>query len=560
MNDKILSVVCEDKKSKDAVADETVRGVLLEFQEICSVPHGSGNERELARRFQARFTDMGFTSYIDDVNNLICDVPAFPGYENAPRLMLQGHLDMVCAVRAGSDYDPEKDSIKMRVVGDDEADRQILCSCGDSSLGADCGLGVSAVMWALFGEEGKDFYHGPIRLVLTAQEEIGLVGANRLNESALDDVRYIINVDGFACGRIVAGSAGGMRKTYARKAEFIDIDDWIIQLERDLLTKNPSDEKYIADIRYKEQPAHREDVSETAAEHRSLTAVKISLQGFQGGHSGYDIDKGRANAIKLLAGFLAELRDSGIYFALAEFNGGLKHNVIPDSAESTIVIKLSDFEKYRDSAERFAEMISKKYCETDGAGTFDHKEAPIPIKVAVKESADALIDFADNVFNGVYRYMKELPKVVDTSSNLGKIVCSADDEFMQIQIFHRSMDRNFCGEVVSQREGCASSAGFKLIDFEEYKAWIFDADNPLMKIAAQAYKSVTESEAEQAVVHVGLEPSVFGDKNPDLSMICMGADIVDPHTIHERVYVDSIKPFAHTLKQTIQRIAMIDKV
>ncbi|MCI8284866.1 MAG: aminoacyl-histidine dipeptidase [Firmicutes bacterium] len=554
MQNKILSVVYADEKSKEAVADEVVKGVLLEFQEICSVPHGSGNERELALRFQERFNRMGFKSYIDDINNLICDIPAYPGCESAPMLMLQGHLDMVCAVLAGSNYNPEKDSIKMRIAGEDETGRRLLCSCGDSSLGADCGLGVSVVMWSLFGGDDKDFYHGPIRLLLTAQEEIGLVGANRLDKSVLDNVEYVINVDGFACGRIVAGSAGGMRKTYARKAEFIDISDWILEFERKLQTEILSYEKRIADKRYKGGGA------ETTAEFEAFMAVRISLSGFQGGHSGYDIDKGRANAIKLMAEFLAELRGSSVDFALSEFNGGLKHNVIPDSAQSTVVIRRSDFKKFRDCAEGFAEMISEKYGKTDENGTFNYDETKIPLKVVSSDISAALIDFTNNVFNGVYKYMKEIPGIVDTSSNLGKIICRADDDSIQIQIFHRSMDSKFCEEVVSQRENCASAAGFKLIDFEEYKAWKFNEDNPLMKTASQAYREVAGLEAEQAVVHVGLEPSVFGEKNPNLFMICMGADIADPHTIHERVYIDSIKPFALTLKRTIQKIAEINKI
>ncbi len=502
--------------------DEATEGVLDYFRKIAAVPHDSGHEQKLAGEMAEWLKEVDGVSTIDDAGNLICDIPATKGCEDAPLLMLQGHIDMVCAVREGSGWDAARDHVSLRVHADPETGRMVLSSDGDSSLGADCGLGDAGVFWALRTAQKR----GPVRVLMTVQEEIGLVGVNKLDASALDDVKLLINVDGFAGGMFIGGSAGGRREDYSR-------------------------------------PIHAvRETEENAATHKRCI---LKLSGFRGGHSGYDIDRGRANPIRLIGVLLGELDDSGVDFDIASFNGGLKHNVIPSWCEADIVIADKDIPFLQQRAEALTGLIKEKYSVTDGDGEFsmhvyerNEEGGHLPELVLSRGDRDAVIKFITSLHTGVYKYMKELPDHVDTSCNLGKIICDAADaeHGMHAFLFERSSRKEWHDELLKLHAEAAGSAGFRLSDLEEYMPWTFDHENPLMTAAAEEYERVTGEKAEKSAVHVGLEPSVLGAKRPGMEMVNMGADVIDPHTIHERVYLDSVGPFALTLRALIERAAV----
>ena len=508
-------------KTEDKKLEEAKEGVLEYFRKIAAVPHDSGHEGALAREMREWLKNVNGVSTIDDAGNLICDIPATPGCENAPLLMLQGHIDMVCASREGSGWDPLHDHVTLRIHPDRETGRTVLSSDGNSSLGADCGLGDAGIFWAL----SRAAKRGPIRVLMTVQEEVGLVGVNRLDSSALDDVKLLINVDGFAGGIIIAGSAGGRREDYSR-------------------------------------PIHAvRETEEDAATHKRCV---LKLSGFRGGHSGYDIDRGRANPIRLIGVLLRDLDDNGADFDIASFNGGLKHNVIPSWCEADIVIADKDLPFLKERAQALVSLIEEKYSVTDSEGGFsmhiyerDEEGGRLPDLVLSRGDRDAVIKFITSLHTGVYRYMKELPDHVDTSCNLGKIICDASDasKGMHALLFERSSRKEWHDELLKLHAEAAKLTGFKLSDLEEYIPWIFDHENPLMTAAAEEYERITGEKAEKSAVHVGLEPSVLGAKHPDMEMINMGADAADPHTVHERVYLDSVGPFALTLKALIERAA-----
>ena len=247
--------------------DKTVcGGVIRQFQAICAYPHGSWHEEPLVDYLEALCRSRGWTTIRDTYNNLRADVPATPGMERAPLVVLQGHTDMVCAVAPGSGYRPAEDPI-VTVVEDG-----VLRSDRRSSLGADNNLGNAAVLYLL----SRPVRHGPLRLLFTVAEEVGLQGAKRVDPAWLEEARYLINTDGFTFGQAVISSAGGRRETYTKKLHTVP----------------------------------------RAGSH----AFAIRLSGFLGGHSGYDIHKGRGNAIKLLALFLGELREQ-VDYDLADFRG-----------------------------------------------------------------------------------------------------------------------------------------------------------------------------------------------------------------------------------------------
>lgn len=508
-------------KAEDKMLEEAKEGVIEYFRKIAAVPHDSGHEGALAREMCEWLKEINGISTIDDAGNLICDIPASPGCENAPVLMLQGHMDMVCAFRQGSGWNPLQDHVTISIHTDEQTDRIVMSSDGNSSLGADCGLGDAGVFWALSHAQK----HGSIRVLMTVQEEIGLIGADKVDASVLNDVKLLINVDGFAGGVFIGGSAGGRRENYSHSLCTAETDD------------------------------------EYAVTHKRCV---LKLSGFRGGHSGYDIDRGRANPIRLIGVLLNELCIHGVDFDIISLNGGLKHNVIPSWCEADILIADKDLSFIKECTDALTSLIKEKYSVTDSEGRFfmhvyenGEDGASLPRLVISRGDRNAVIKFITSLHTGVYKYMKELPDHVDTSCNLGKVVCNASDASngMHVLLFERSSSKEYHDELLELHAGAAEEAGFELSDLEEYEPWIFDIDNTLMAAAAEEYERITGKKAEKSAVHVGLEPSVLGAKHPGMKIVNMGADISDPHTIHERVYLDSVGPFALTLKALIERTA-----
>lgn len=494
--------------------DPVTAGVLAEFLKICEIPHGSGNEQALAEALRERFGALGFSARIDGAGNLICDIPATPGLEKAPLLAFQGHLDMVCAVMEGSGWDPEKDPVTVR-IDDETASSPLICSDRRSSLGADCGMGDAAVMWLVTGGAGaEDVAHGPLRVIFTAGEEVGLVGAAALSADELKEVKYLVNVDGFSGRRIVAGSAGGRRETYTGRC-----------VSEELVFENRSE----------------------------YCAFEFSVTGFHGGHSGYDIDKRRVNAVKMIAALLKDMKDSGLDYRLAAFNGGSHHNVIPGNASAVVVFRRSDMIIAQKSMQMLMYILTSKYGETDWTGRFVFHEIALPKMALERQCASDLVDFVHGVPDGVYAYT-DIPQgegesfVVDTSINVGRVSCNAaDGADLKVFMFLRSMSDDFRDILIRMNKAAAEKYGFEL-EVGEYLHWEFDPESELLKNACRIHREATGEEAVATAVHVGLELSVFKAKCPHLDMISIGAELYSPHSVNERVELNSVRPLALKLK------------
>lgn len=499
--------------------DDVAASVIGEFAEFCRIPRESGREEKITEYLKERLTAGGFTPVTDGSGNLICDIPASPDCENSPLTVLQGHTDMVCAVGDGS-YSPEKDPVIWQILREEKSGRDILCTDGRSSLGADCGIGDAVLMWLIFH---SGFTHGPIRLLMTVEEELGLAGAKKLDASVFEGASYVVNVDGFSWGRLIAGSAGGSRETYRSEAHLVHL-------------------------------------SEDEVSGDSCLALELGLFHFFGGHSGYDIDKGRANVIKLLNSLLYFMKRDGIEYRLSGYNGGIGHNVIPSEVSATVVIKRKDLLPFQRLACVFMQRLIDDYEESDPEGMFRYNEVGLPEYLLEQEQQDKLIRFIENLSDGVLYYMEEIEGVPDTSSNLGMIRFDSrtaeKDGGVKIELrsFVRSMTPARHDEVISAHRREAQFAGFKE-EIDEYGTWLFHRENRLISTAAEIYRDMTGQEPEITAVHVGLEPSAFSEKAPHLQMINVGMDIADPHTVHERIYIDTIRPFALFMKQLLEKIS-----
>ena len=467
-------------------------GVLNWFSLLSSVPHGSGNEGPLADLLVAECGRRGWAVERDPWNNLKIDLPAAPGLEHLPPLAFQGHLDMVCAVADGSGWDPLSQPITWLV------EDGVLRTDGRSSLGADNNLGNAAVLWLL----DKPLTRGPVRVILTTAEEVGLLGAGKLNPAWLDGCRYLINTDGFCFGRAVISSAGGRRETFTRP-----------------LTTVPCE---------------------------GGAAFRLSLSGFLGGHSGADIHRDRGNAVKLLAHFLSALRLKTDY-RLAHLEGGHAHNAIPMSAHALLVT--SDPDGLRRAAEEYSAVLARRYGRSDPGCKLELTAAPLPETVWSEDSRDDTLDFLLMLHDGIFSMHDQVEDTVADSSNVGLV--KVENGAIQVGAFPRCT-RTFSEEILADRHlRAAARTGFGL-EVVSYPGWEGSADNPLALRMADVLRRQTGRELEITAVHVGLEPSFLGEKNPALTMVVCGPEIRNPHSTDEHAPLNTLPDYVRLLAGTME--------
>lgn len=454
-------------------AERITAGILAEFEGLSRRPHGSWNEEAESAYLAGRLRELGLAPVADEIFNLMADVPATPGFEHAQKVIVQGHMDMVCAVAPGSGFDPKRDRVSAMV------ENGVLRTDGRSSLGADNNLGNAAVLWLL---ARGNISHGPLRLIFTVAEEVGLAGAKEVSPAWLEGARYLINTDGFHLGRAVVSSAGGRREYYRRSLD--------------------------------------------TAFTRGARAYRVTLSGFPGGHSGEDIDKDRPNPLRLLAGKLLELADG---WELAEFSGGTGLNVIPAWASAVVV-------------------LPEGMAPQEGWVP----ETALPERVWSEACKRGTLELITGLYNGVYGWHKDFPGIVSASGNVG--LAEVKEGVVEVSTFLRCT--RFADEetLAVQNLTLAGRTGFGQT-VARFPSWQGDASNPLALLMAEVYHAQTGMEMEITAVHVGLEPSFFQEKAPDLIMVSTGPDIIDAHSIHERAPLASLPPYAALLTGTLERLA-----
>lgn len=464
--------------------EEILNGVLNQFAALCRYPHPSGGEGPLADYVEGWLRERGWTPVRDEWNNILADIPATAGREGAPLTILQGHLDMVCAVRPDSGYDPAVSPVTPMV------ERGMLRSDGRSSLGADNGLGNAAVMWLM--ERGVP--HGPVRLLFTTGEEVGLQGAKKVDPAWLSGARCLINTDGFSLGKAVISSAGGLRETFTRPLEYAP--------------------------RWK----------------ACLFAVEI--HGFPGGHSGYDIHRDRPNPIGLTAQWLAALRER-VDYELLGLSGGHAENAIPMDCTALLAVDEGDIPALEAMGE---ELVWSVYApegsirlerRTDGAD-----------RAWTRACRDAVVDALARLYDGVFSWRDMETDQVSASANLG--VVRETEGALGVKCFIRFTTPEDETALRQQHEDAAHQGGFACT-CDRYPAWEEGGDDFLIAALAHAWWDISGEMMEFTAVHVGLEPAVLGTKNPDMLKVCTGPTIYDPHSLDERAPLDKLPDYVQLL-------------
>lgn len=453
------------------------------FMQLCEIPHGSKNEEQISAFLQEFGKNLGYDTIADEVGNVLIKKPASEGYENRKTIILQGHMDMVCDKRPDVVHDFTKDAIRTYVDGE-------WLKAEGTTLGADNGIGVAAGMAVL---ADKSLKHGPINCLFTIDEETGLTGAEKLSPEFLQG-DILINLDSEDEGEIFIGCAGGVRNT--------------------------------AMFKHLWQPIAG-----------SMFYMKIDIAGLTGGHSGDDIDKGRANANKLLARFLLRVAEK-YEFYLCDISGGSLHNAIPRDASAVIAVQEADKEAVRIEFNLFAAEVQDEFSVTEPSARFLLQSTDPVNRCIDSESAMGLIKSLNAVFNGVFAMSQDMPGLVETSSNLASVKRTSENEITVI-----TSQRSSIESARTNVSNCVRTAfelgGAKVETNGGYPGWKPNVKSEILKVACDTYKDMFGKEPKIRAIHAGLECGLFLEKAPALDMISFGPTMRGVHSPDERLNIPS---------------------
>ena len=457
------------------------------FAQICNIPHGSKHEEQISEFLQNFGKELGLETIADEVGNVLIKKPAYPGYENRKTVILQGHMDMVCDKRKGVEHDFEKDPIRLVVDGE-------WLKADGTTLGADNGVGVAAAMAVLADDTLK---HGPVNCLFTVDEETGLTGAQALSADMLQG-DILINLDSEDEGEIFIGCAGGVC--------------------------NYADYRFIWN-------------------HISgdLFFMKAEISHLTGGHSGDDINKGRANANKLLNRFLCRIADK-YEFYLCDIDGGSLHNAIPREAWAVFAVQSEDKESVRVDFNLFAAEVQEEYSVTEPDMKFVLQSTDPTHRAIDNDSAKKILKSLNAVFNGVFAMSQDVPGLVETSSNLAS-VRRVKDNVITVTTSQRSSIESARDNVSATVRSAFELGGANVTTKGHYPGWKPDMNSEIMKVACEQYKKMFGGEAKITAIHAGLECGLFLEKAPHLDMISFGPTMRGVHSPDEKLHIASTERF-----------------
>lgn len=471
--------------------------VWRNFYDLTQVPRPSGH-LEKVQQFLLDFAKkVGVEAFKDSANNIVMRKPASPGMENRKTVMLQAHMDMVPQKTPDSTHNFETDPIQTWIDGE-------WVKTKGTTLGADNGLGIAAIMAVM---EDKTLKHGPIEALCTADEETGMYGANDLPTGQMNS-DILLNLDTEDEGEMIVGSAGG-----------VDIT---------------------GTIEYK--PVETEEGDK---------AIKVTIKGLKGGHSGLEINEGRANANKQMVRFVREaisLCDA----RLAEWHGGNMRNAIPNSCVVVLTVPAENLEATKELVEDWKEQIVEDYYGIEDAIEFFCEDVETPKTEVPADIQDNLIDAIYACHDGVIRMIPTIPTKVETSSNLA--IINITDSKAEMLILARSSSESMKDYVTKTVSSAMAMVGMKVITSGDYFGWNPNPNSPMVALMSKIYKDLFNQDPTVQVCHAGLECSVILGKYPGLDIVSFGPTIRSPHTAGERAHIPSVTKFWQFLVKTLEEI------
>lgn len=466
------------------------------FYSLTRCPRPSKHE-EAVRNFLVKWAkDKKIDCRVDKVGNVIMSKPATKGMENRRPVVLQAHMDMVPQARAGKVHDFLKDPIETKIVED------WVYAC-DTTLGADDGMGVAAIM-AVF--ESKTIKHGPLEALITTDEETGMTGAFGLKAGELKG-EFLLNLDSETEGELYVGCAGGVDATMS--------------------------------IPYATEKAPKD-----------YCAYRLTLGGLKGGHSGMEINTGRANVNKLMFRHLRWVAECGL--RLVSINGGNMRNAIPRDAEAVIAFPKEHTECILAEFDKVAGWVKKELASVEPDFFMKYEKVRMPQNVICDADTQKIINLMMVAPNGVIRMSRDMEGLVETSLNLA-IVKTTGKNFTVQALLRSSVDT--AKEALAERLVClAELAGGTCKLSGAYPGWKPNMQSPLLKTMKQVYKKLYKKEPAVVAIHAGLECGLLGGKYPDMDMISFGPTLQSPHSPDERANIPSCKKFYDYLVAALEAI------
>ena len=465
------------------------------FDALTKVPRPSGHLKKVQQFLLDFAKRVGVEAFIDEGNNIVMKKPATPGMERRKVVLMQAHMDMVPQKSPESNHNFETDPIETYIDGEG------WVRAKGTTLGADNGLGVAAIMAVM---EATDLQHGPVEGLITADEETGMFGANDLPKGELNG-DIMLNLDSEMWGKFVIGSAGG-----------VDVD---------------------TTLDYKEVETDPEDA-----------ALKVTLKGLRGGHSGLEIHEGRANANKLMVRFVREAIET-CEARLVSWNGGNMRNAIPCKAEVVQTMPKENVEAVKALVDDWKADFEDEYKYIEENIEFFAEKVETPKTEVPVEIQDNLIDAIYACHNGVVRMIPAYPDVVETSSNLA--IIKIENGKAAFKILVRSSREDMKDYAVKTLESCFNMAGMKVEASGSYGGWDPNPNSEILNMLKRIYKEQNGKEAIVQVDHAGLECSVILEKYPNMDVVSLGPTLLSPHTTNERCQISTVEPFWKLLKQVL---------
>ena len=476
----------------------TPKCVFDQFAKINSIPRPSKHEEKMIEFLVDFGKSHGFATKVDETGNVLISKPATPGYENKKTIVLQSHMDMVCDKLVDVDFDFLKDPIQTYVDGE-------WMKAKGTTLGADDGIGCAIELAIL---DSDDIEHGPIECLFTRDEETGLTGAFGLQAGFMSG-EMLINLDSEDEGQIFVSCAGGI----TTEAHF-------------RFTREAAPDGYFF--------------------------LQASLKGLCGGHSGDDINKKRANAIKILARFLYSM-DEKYGVRLAQFRSGKLHNAIPRDGIVIFAVPEEKKEEVRAAWNIFATEVTEEYHVTDTVMEFAMESCEAE-EVLPLEDSRRFIRCLQAIDNGVFAMCQdeEISWLVETSSNVASVQ-SKDDEIAVVASQRSNVMsnlRNMANTIKAQFQ----LAGAEVVQGDGYPAWKMNPNSELTRIVVETYKELFKKDPKVLGIHAGLECGLFSERYPNMDMVSFGPTLRGVHSPDERLHIPTVDMVWRHLLEILKRI------
>jgi len=469
--------------------------VWRNFHALTQIPRPSGHTEKIQQFLLDFAARAGVEAFKDPAGNIVMRKEATPGYENRKTVVMQSHMDMVPQKAPDSKHNFETDPIETVI-------RDGWVYANNTTLGSDNGMGVAAIMAIM---EDKTLKHGPIEGLITRDEETGMFGANELPSGELQ-ADILLNLDSETWGKFVIGSAGGIDVT--------------------------------ATMEYQE------------VENDQEAAVRITLKGLRGGHSGLEIHEGRGNANKEMVRLVYKAI-ANLDARLAAWHGGNMRNAIPFKAEVVLALPQANVDALKSLAEEHCNALNDEYKTIEHNIEVLTQDVENPATLVPEEIQDNLVEAIYACHNGVVRMIPAYPDVVETSSNLA--IIDIEGGKAAIKILARSSREDMKEVVATQLQSCFNMAGMKVEFAGSYGGWDPNPDSEILRLAEKIYKEQTGEEVTVQVDHAGLECSIILGKYPHMDVMSLGPTIRSPHTATERCEIATVEPFWNLLTAILEQ-------